>query len=70
MAKKKNSWVGRELTYLLLAPFLVLVGILLYGILFDKWYKDPMMILEFSGMAYGAILFLRISKWVIQALSR
>ena len=70
MAKKKNSWLGRELSYLLLAPFMVLVGILVYGILFDKWYKEPMLILEFSGFAYAAILVTRLFGWVIRALAK
>jgi len=70
MSRKKNSWLGSELTYLFLAPFLVLIGILGYGILFDKWYKDPMLILEYSAIAYGGILVLRFFSWVIRALSR
>lgn len=70
MSKKKKSWIGRELSYLLVAPLLVLVGILSYGILFDKWYKEPMLILEFSGYAYGALLVLRFLNWAIKALSR
>ena len=69
MSKKKNSWLGRDLSSLFLAPLLVLIGILLYGILFDQWFKDPMMILEFSGLAYAAILVLRILRWIIKALS-
>ncbi len=68
--KPKRSWLGTELTYLFIAPFLVLLGVLGYGILFDKWYKDPMLILQFSGYAYGAILVLRFFSWVIRALSK
>ena len=67
---KKKSWLGSELTYLFLAPFLVLLGILANGVLFDKWYKDPILILEYSGIAYGAILVLRLFGWAIRALSR
>ncbi|MCG8305818.1 MAG: hypothetical protein MI975_00405 [Cytophagales bacterium] len=70
MSKKKKSWLGGELTYLFLAPFLVLLGILFYGILFDKWYKDPLLILEYSAIAYGTILILRVLGWAIRALSR
>lgn len=69
MGKSKKSWLGTELTYLFLAPFLVLIGILGYGILFDKWFKDPMIILEYSAIAYGVILALRLFSWVIRALS-
>ena len=70
MNNKKKSWLGSELTFLFLAPFLVLIGILGYGILFDKWFKDPMLILEYSAIAYGAILVFRLFNWAIRALSR
>jgi hypothetical protein len=70
MAKKNTSWLGRELSYLFLAPFFVLIGVVGYGILFDKWHKDPMLLLQYSGMAYGAILVLRFISWTIRALSR
>lgn len=69
MTQKKNSWVARELSYLLLAPLLVLIGILAYGILLDRWYKDPELILEYSGFTYGAILILRFVAWVVRAFS-
>lgn len=69
MGKSKKSWLGTEFTYLFLAPFLVLIGILGYGILFDKWFKDPMLILEYSAIAYGVILVLRLFSWAIRALS-
>ncbi|MCK5278104.1 MAG: hypothetical protein KAI99_11780 [Cyclobacteriaceae bacterium] len=70
MSKKKKSWLAGELTYIFLAPFLVLIGILGYGILFDKWYKDPILILEYSGIAYGVMLGLRLISWSIRSLSR
>lgn len=70
MAKKNNPWLVREISYLLLSPFLVLIGILAYGILFDKWYKDPMLILQYSGMTYGAILVLRFFQWIIRGFSK
>ncbi len=70
MSRSKKSWLGTELTFVLLAPFLVLMGILAYGILFDQWYKDPMVILEYSAITYGAILILRLFSWAIRALSR
>ena len=69
MGKSKKSWLGTELTYLFLSPFLVLIGILGYGILFDKWFKDPMIILEYSAIVYGVILVLRLFSWAIRALS-
>lgn len=70
MSKKKRSRLGAELTYLFLAPFLVLLGILIAGILFDNWHKEPRMILEYSSITYGVIMVLRAFSWVIRSLSR
>lgn len=70
MNKKNKSWLVSEMTYLFLAPFLILIGILGYGILFDKWYKDPLLILEYAAIAYGVILVLRLFSWAIRSFSR
>lgn len=67
MAKKKKNWLGREIVYLLLAPLLVMVGVLLAGVLFETWYKDPMLILKASGIAYVGLLFLRLFFWIYRA---
>ena len=48
MKEKKNNWLIGEMVFLLLAPFMVLAGILIYGILFDRWFKDPELILKAS----------------------
>jgi len=63
MAKKKN-WLANELMYLLLAPLMVMVGVLLLGVLFDDWHKDVDLLIKSSGMAYVAILFLRLFMWI------
>ena len=65
--KKKKNWLAGEIAYLLLAPFLVLLGILLYGVLLDSWYKDPIIVLKASLVAYGVILVLRLLGWVLRA---
>jgi uncharacterized membrane protein len=70
MSKNNKSRLAGELTYLFLAPFLVLVGILVYGILFDKWNKDPKLILEYSILTYGVLLVLRLLGWAYRTLSR
>lgn len=67
---KKNNWLSTELLYLALAPFLVLLGVLMYGILFDEWNKDIPVILKLSGITYLVILVLRILRWIINLLSR
>ncbi len=69
MAKKKN-WLATELLYIALAPLLVLLGILIYGILFNDWQKDIILILRLSGMTYVAIVLLRILKWIINLFSK
>ncbi len=68
-ARKSSNWFANELVYILLAPFLVLIGVLAYGILLDHWYRDPMIILQASGYAYLGILGLRLIFWVINKLS-
>lgn len=69
MTKKKKSWLARELTYLFLAPLLVLVAVLLAGVMFDTWYKDPILILKASGIAYVGLLFLRFFFWIYKLFS-
>lgn len=67
--KKKGNWLARELIYLFLAPLLVCTGVLLFGVLFDQWYKEPLMLLKFSGIAYAGLLFLRFFFWIYRAFS-
>jgi len=67
--KKKSNWLAKELVYLLLAPLLVLTGVLLFGVLFDEWYRDPLVLLKFSGIAYAGLLFLRIFFWIYRAFN-
>jgi hypothetical protein len=58
------------LVYLLLAPFVVLLGVLALGVLFDRWYKDPLLILEYSAYAYLVLLGIRLLPWLISGLGR
>ncbi len=69
MSRKKN-WLATELLYVALAPLLVLLGILMYGVLLDQWHKDPMLILKLSGVIYGGILIIRIIKWIVGLFSK
>jgi hypothetical protein len=70
MKEKKKNWLIGEIVYLLLAPFMVLAGILIYGILFDRWFKDPELILKASLVAYLVILAFRFLQWVTRVLGR
>lgn len=70
MAGKGRSRLSTEMLYIFLSPLLVLIGVLGYGILFDRWHKDPLLILHFSGYVYAAILLIRFINWMIKALSR
>jgi hypothetical protein len=65
--KKKKNWLAGEIGYLLLAPFLVLLGILIYGVLFDMWFKDPILVLKASLTAYGVIILLRLLEWMLRS---
>jgi len=65
MNKKRNqNWFITELTYLLLAPFFALVGVVVYGILFDQMEKDPRTILQYAVVAYLVILGIRLLRWI------
>lgn len=60
----------KELTFLFLAPFVVLTGIVVSGVLFDRWYKDPVVILKYAAITYAAIICLRIFTWLVRSWSR
>ena len=68
--KKKKNWLAGEIAYLLLAPFLVLLGILIYGVLFDTWFKDPIIVLKASLIAYGVIILLRLLGWMLRSFKQ
>ena len=68
MKEKKKNWLIGELVMLLLAPFMVLAGILIYGVLFDRWFKDPELILKASLVAYLVILAFRFLQWITRKL--
>lgn len=59
----KNFFLN-ELFFLFLAPTLVLLGVVLVGILYDKWYSDPYEILMTSGALYLVIQFIRLIYWL------
>ena len=63
MAARIKNFLLNELAYLLLAPVLVMIGIVLYGIFFDSWYKDAYDILLTSGALYLVIVFIRLITW-------
>ncbi len=59
-----------ELVMLLLAPLMVLAGILILGVLFDRWYKDPELILKATLVAYLIILAIRFLLWIVKNLGK
>jgi len=59
----KNFFLN-ELFFLFLAPTLVLLGVVLVGILYDRWYNDPYEILMTSGVLYLVLLFIRLISWL------
>ncbi len=54
-----------EITFLLLAAFLVLLGVLAMGILVDVWYKEIILILKATGLTYISLLILRFLYFLI-----
>jgi len=68
MAVRIKNFLLNELAFLLLAPTLVMIGIVLYGILFDSWYKDAYNILLASGALYLVILLIRLITWITRKI--
>jgi hypothetical protein len=64
MAKTKNPLV-REINYILLAFLLTLIGILLYGLLFNVWIKTVETILIWAAYTYAGLIALRFIRWFI-----
>lgn len=67
---KKKNWFVREITYLLLGPLFALIGVVVYGILFDHMIKDPETILQYSVIIYLAILGIRLLRWMSGVLGK
>lgn len=64
MWKKFKDLLAREILYLILAPTLIMAGIVLYGIFIDTWYKDYYNIMVASVLVYVLSIVLRLLFWI------
>jgi inner membrane protein involved in colicin E2 resistance len=70
MSGRIKNFILNELFYLFLAPTLILLVIVVYGILFDVWYDNAYSILMASGVLYLVLLFLRLTTWLAKKVRR
>lgn len=59
-----RNFLANELVYLFGAPTLVMLGIVLYGVFFDYWYKDIYNIALASLVFYALSVIIRILGWI------
>jgi hypothetical protein len=59
-----KNFLRNEAVYLIGAPTLVLLGIVLYGIFFDHWYKDLYNISLASLLLYVLSIIFRFLGWI------
>ncbi|MBR9998487.1 MAG: hypothetical protein KFF73_05915 [Cyclobacteriaceae bacterium] len=60
MGIRIRNFILNELFFILLSPTLVMLCIVVYGILFDFWYKNLIDILLVSFVIYLVLLFIRL----------
>jgi len=68
MAARFKNFLLNELFFLFLAPTLILLGVVVYGILFDTWYNDVYDILMASGALYLVFQFIRLTAWLAKKI--
>jgi len=61
---KIRNFLANEALYLIGAPTLILLGIVVYGILYDYWYKDVYNISLASIMLYVLSIIFRFLGWI------
>ena len=64
MRFKFRNFLANELVYLLGSPTLVMLGIVVYGIFFDYWYKDIYNSILASLLLYALSIIIRILNWI------
>lgn len=60
--KLKNLFIN-ELVYIIGSPTIIMLGIVIYGILFDFWYKDAYNIALASSVLYFLSILFRFLAW-------
>ena len=64
MWMKIKNFLANETIYLLGSPTIILLGIVVYGILYDHWYKDVYNISLASILLYVLSVIFRFLGWV------
>jgi hypothetical protein len=64
MWTKFKNFIGNEIIFLLGAPTLIMLGIVIYGVLFDDWYKDVYNIVLGSILLYLLSVIIRFLGWL------
>jgi len=61
---KIRNFLANEAIYLIGAPTIILLGIVVYGILYDYWYKDAYNISLASILLYILSIIFRFLGWI------
>jgi hypothetical protein len=60
MGARFRNFVYREVFHFFLATAMIMLGVIVTGILFDAWFKDPANILLGSLALYLVLFFIRL----------
>ncbi len=64
MSSKFKNLLANEFIFMIGSATLVLLGIVIYGIFFDVWYKDIYNIALISLVIYLSSIIIRALAWV------
>jgi hypothetical protein len=70
MWQKFKIFFSNEIAYLIGAPTLVMLGIVVYGIFFNVWYKDLYNIMLASLLLYILSIIIRFLGWMSGKIKR
>ena len=70
MATKFKNLLVNEFIFLIGSATLILLGVVIYGILFDVWYKDAYNIALVSLVIYISSIFIRGLAWLSKKIRK
>jgi hypothetical protein len=70
MSIKLKNLLINELVYILGSPTIIMLGIVVYGILFDVWYKDVYNIALASSVIYVLSILFRLLAWASKKIKQ
>jgi hypothetical protein len=70
MWQKVKNFISNEIAYLIGAPTLIMLGVVIYGIFFDYWYKDVYNIILASFLLYILSIVIRFLGWMSGKIKR